>query len=780
MSNEDAIPPPQKPEFAPSAGASGEDPARGVETAEAARGAGCGPASSCEGREGKRPLAPETEENVKRLRANAECMHAGASPEDCPVPPEALQSFSPLGTSQVVAGAVLHAAPDVAPADLARRTSPMGEEDDAERGENGVTRDDRGNAGGGTTGAALNRKGENKPVEIAPNVARLPPYDKNVTSSILVSTATFATVSVPSEDFREQLASPPADGVKGEETAKGGDGAPGTGAGVRADRPPVPLDEEKLREREEEAWRQAQQQEGRGPYKLPSCTFWFDETKLATVERDLLPSLFVDSGLPAAELEERYLQLRQAVVSLYRADPTKYLSFSECRRVIAADAALLLRLHSFLDYWGVINFQADPATIPSAVTRRRDILLKDIQTLQKRGEASQVSGEKGEYPNQLLSALTSLSGVGDEGAAAGGAGPWRCAACGKVCLYSYYVLRPGGSRGVSLGVLDKCVWCLKCFADGRYPPVLTERQFLKVSLPLMGSDGSDGKWTLEETERLIEGIERHLNDWNEVAAFVGGGRTAQMCVERFIQLPIQEPLLPPRGGGADAGPFRHFKNPLLSLLAFLASSVHPSVAAAAARAALKATVDLLGDEETPARGEREAAPEQRETPAEREAAPEASGKRRENGEKTPRVTGTKNEAESAQEKTGKEERREGEKDEDRAKRERRPWLANSENRGLIGDCDLQVACATAVAAGAAAARELAKVEEKEVKEIMSEVVKLQLEKLELRMNKMQVLQTRIAQSKAAMETKFSQLLNEHRDLAAELVKTKEAALTALP
>lgn len=34
--------------------------------------------------------------------------------------------------------------------------------------------------------------------------------------------------------------------------------------------------------------------------------------------------------------------------------------------------------------------------------------------------------------------------------------------------------------GVSLGVLDNCVWCMRCFADGKFPSILNPRQFLKV------------------------------------------------------------------------------------------------------------------------------------------------------------------------------------------------------------------------------------------------------------------------------------------------------------
>lgn len=43
--------------------------------------------------------------------------------------------------------------------------------------------------------------------------------------------------------------------------------------------------------------------------------------------------------------------------------------------------------------------------------------------------------------------------------------------------------------------------------------------------------------------RNAEAIELHKDDWREVAEHVGNGRTPQQCVERFIQLPTQEPFL---------------------------------------------------------------------------------------------------------------------------------------------------------------------------------------------------------------------------------------------
>lgn len=45
----------------------------------------------------------------------------------------------------------------------------------------------------------------------------------------------------------------------------------------------------------------------------------------------------------------------------------------------ACDAALLLRVYTFLDYWGIINFEANPLTVPSSIRRKREFLMRDMR-----------------------------------------------------------------------------------------------------------------------------------------------------------------------------------------------------------------------------------------------------------------------------------------------------------------------------------------------------------------------------------------------------------------
>jgi SWI/SNF related-matrix-associated actin-dependent regulator of chromatin subfamily C len=113
--------------------------------------------------------------------------------------------------------------------------------------------------------------------------------------------------------------------------------------------------------------------------------------------------------------------------------------------------------------------------------------------------------------------------------------------------------------------------------------------FVKLNLEVM-IRGDDEVWSEEETLLLLEGLEMFDDDWNSIAEHVGT-RTKEQCVLHFLQLPIEDQFLD--SDTTDLGPlkynhipFNQADNPVMSVVAFLASAVNPGVASAAAQAAL--------------------------------------------------------------------------------------------------------------------------------------------------------------------------------------------------
>ena len=89
----------------------------------------------------------------------------------------------------------------------------------------------------------------------------------------------------------------------------------------------------------------------------------------------------------------------------------------------------------------------------------------------------------------------------------------------------------------------------------------------------------------------MEAIELYDDDWNTIADYVGT-KTREQCIYHFLQLPIEDPYRSIDGNVHSSVvdhkriPFSQADNPVMSILAFLASTVDPEVASTAAKAAI--------------------------------------------------------------------------------------------------------------------------------------------------------------------------------------------------
>jgi len=124
--------------------------------------------------------------------------------------------------------------------------------------------------------------------------------------------------------------------------------------------------------------------------------------------------------------------------------------------------------------------------------------------------------------------------------------------------------------------------------------------FVKLtSVPTGAAHGShDDDWSDQELLLLLEGVEMFDDDWSLIEEHVGT-RSAQQCIRKFLELPIEDPYLAAEGpmGPLRYGriPFEQADNPVMSVVAFLAGVVGPGVAAEAAQTALHELTD--GDKE---------------------------------------------------------------------------------------------------------------------------------------------------------------------------------------
>ena len=88
---------------------------------------------------------------------------------------------------------------------------------------------------------------------------------------------------------------------------------------------------------------------------LPSYSTWFDMHKINGIERKALPEFF--NSRNRSKTPAIYKDYRDFMINTYRLNPIEYLTVTACRRNLAGDVCAIMRVHAFLEQWGLINYQ---------------------------------------------------------------------------------------------------------------------------------------------------------------------------------------------------------------------------------------------------------------------------------------------------------------------------------------------------------------------------------------------------------------------------------------
>lgn len=346
---------------------------------------------------------------------------------------------------------------------------------------------------------------------------------------------------------------------------------------------------------------------------IPSYAAWFSLDKINEIEKRANAEFFSNKNRSKTPII--YKDYRNFMVNTYRLNPTEYLTVTACRRNLAGDVCAIIRVHAFLEQWGLINYQVDPEAKPSllgpAFTGHFRITADTPQGLvpftpKLPGEVAPSAKAEDKDTNEINSDLRANifaqngksddSGIKTSGSLKKlkGVPKKYCTSCGAECSNLFY--RCMKDNQVEL--------CPGCYSDGRFPNTLYSGDFIKVDNRFGGLVGADREpeivkgasqnaWNDQETMLLLEGLEMYDDEWDLIAQHVGS-RTREECLLKFLQLPIEEPYtetdisiaLSKSGINESILPFSATENPVMSLVAFLASSVNPGVASAAAKAAI--------------------------------------------------------------------------------------------------------------------------------------------------------------------------------------------------
>ncbi|XP_062854008.1 SWI/SNF complex subunit SMARCC2 isoform X1 [Trichomycterus rosablanca] len=514
---------------------------------------------------------------------------------------------------------------------------------------------------------------------------------------------------------------------------------------------------------------------------IPSYAAWFDYNSVHAIERRALPEFF--NGKNKSKTPEIYLAYRNFMIDTYRLNPQEYLTSTACRRNLAGDVCAIMRVHAFLEQWGLINYQVDSESRPTPMgpppTSHFHVLAdtpSSLVPLQPKASQTPSSQQMMPFSDKVKDKPTDLQNFGL-----------------RTDMYS----KKSGTG----------------------------------TAKVKNAASATREWTEQETLLLLEGLEMYKDDWNKVSEHVGS-RTQDECILHFLRLPIEDPYL--ENGSSSLGPFAYQPvpfsqagNPVMSTVAFLASVVDPRVASAAAKSALEefsrmkeevpaALVEAhvrrveeaarvsgrpdplyglegsgiagtgLEDSDKPAEENNEeskssdgqSSEDKRENKESKDVASEEEEKQSENGKKEEERTRegeTEREAEKTdsemgdgeKEKDGKEgsdeSLREGESDGERKAKVERD----------VGEGNLATAAASALAAAAVKAKHLAAVEERKIKSLVALLVETQMKKLEIKLKHFEELETIMDREREALEYQRQQLLADRQSFHMEQLKYAE-------
>merc|ERR1719347_1616714 len=442
---------------------------------------------------------------------------------------------------------------------------------------------------------------------------------------------------------------------------------------------------------------------------VPSYSSWFDYNSIHSIEKRALPEFFNSKN--RSKSPEIFLSYRNFMIDTYRLNPTEYLTSTACRRNLAGDVCAIMRVHAFLEQWGLINYQVDMDARPTAMgpppTSHFHILADTPAGL------APVNPPKTPQPSAARTLLDL------DGKRVDRPDPER---------------KPdvGGEFGLKTDIYDRRNAALK-----------------RASAAVASRD-----WTQQETLLLLEALEMYKDDWNKVCEHVGS-RTQDECILHFLRLPIEDPYLedPENGGGAlgplayQPIPFSSSGNPIMSTVAFLASVVDPRVASSAAKAAMEEFAKIKDEvpsaimdahmknvKEAVENGVEngELAGLEKSGIAGTEKEEDEKDKKDEDKEKMEtdeKKEVKKEEGEEGEDKKAKEKEKKGEDKKSEKKAEEVVKKPETAKDRLIKDGQLQGAASAALASAAVKAKHLAAVEERKIKSLVALLVETQMKKL---------------------------------------------------
>ena len=332
------------------------------------------------------------------------------------------------------------------------------------------------------------------------------------------------------------------------------------------------------------------------PIFLPSCSSWFNFDNINEIEIKSLPEFFC--GKYPSKTPEVYKAYRNFIINLYRENQNTYLSATTCRRHLAGDACAILRIHAFLEHWGIINFKVDPLLKPTNMFLPKSfnfknpiyidatsLLLKDnnnnntnkignnniIIVNNINNQNNQNNSNNSNENNNSIPETRTLYPINNHPESmfrsffnknsnmvnhqinflTKNYRP-KCDLCMNLCDLDWYITKESAIKNLNNNNNNSSfLICENCYEKNLFPNDLKKDDFELSNIFNIFEPNSKTteklseriekeKWTKEETKKLIDLIEKFGENWEEIEKHFEGKKTKADCIIHLMQLPIKE------------------------------------------------------------------------------------------------------------------------------------------------------------------------------------------------------------------------------------------------
>ncbi|GAM19479.1 hypothetical protein SAMD00019534_026540 [Acytostelium subglobosum LB1] len=371
---------------------------------------------------------------------------------------------------------------------------------------------------------------------------------------------------------------------------------------------------------------------------------WFKMSEIHDIEKAQMAEFF--NGRSPSKTPEVYKEYRDFMINTYQQNPYQYLTLTAVRRNLVGDICSMMRVHSFLDHWGLINYfinpeggycipapqqpkpqtqqQPDAIKSPNKTSPSLTTTTSTSTTTTTTSTTTTTTSSSAAEPSSSSTITKPANGNSNSGSSSNINGTITpssrkinplelrsniygqpqvppkivCSNCGVDCSALRHQLNksltvPEGATELPPDLL-KVNLCNSCFQNGNYAQEHTASDFTMIQQEV--SPDPPEEWTDQETLLLLEAIDIYGDSWADVAEHVAT-KTKEQCLLHFLRLPIEDNYLEDNLSKATNMKQSNQSSSnqqltsttngheIMTMIGFLSKAVSANVATAAAKAA---------------------------------------------------------------------------------------------------------------------------------------------------------------------------------------------------